>query len=817
MMAVGFQSERRAAPPPMLKLRYKILALGLLLVALTVTVTSTPVMLWAARDADQRLTQSLLAHGAVYDEVIQNRDRQILRITRLLAENPALADKLLERDEDAIEGLLRKVRQRAGAEVALILDLNGALLAQTDELGLSERALKDLVYGAAEEGVPFSSLTAKGQTFQTVTVALRTPVPTGWLTLGYGLDDSLAQTLSSLTGLQTVLLGLEPGAPHVLGSSGGELDLQALLAAMGQSERTAAGAVPYRSGGVEFHALKRPLMVGNETVLAVLQESVAATSESYAQLRFQMLAVSGLVLLLTLLGGNWIAGSISGPVRNLAAAARRIREGDYAEAVHVNSKDELHELAVAFNQMQEGIADREERITYQAQFDELTGLPNRRLALQLLAAALTEGEAEGLPVSLLVIDLNSLAEVASSLGHEIGDALLSQAAERLRASLDARHGLARLEGDEFLVIMSGADIEAAQETAEELLRLLNAGVVVRDVNLSLDARIGICAFPQHGSEPDKLLLRAAVAKNDAREAQESIHLYADGREERHVRQLAILGDLRRAVRQDELKLFLQPKINLGDGNVCGAEALVRWDHPSLGFLQPNEFIPVAEQSGNISLITNWALAAAVRECRLWQEEGLDLDISVNLSGRDLLNKDLPCFILEILRDHDLDARRLVLELTEQALVRDLGHASLVLGCVRDLGAKVAMDDFGTGYSSLVQIKNLPVDEVKIDRSFVQDLPGNRADVAIVRAAIELAHSLGMEVLAEGVENASAMRWLEAHGCERAQGFHISKPMPAEQFTGWVAAYTQANEERLAKGDPGRALLAMSRSRRRNKA
>ena len=415
---------------------------------------------------------------------------------------------------------------------------------------------------------------------------------------------------------------------------------------------------------------------------------------------------------------------------------------------------------------------------------------------------------------MLVIDLNSLDEVGSSLGHDIGDALLSQAAERMRASLDARHVLARLEADEFLVVMEDTGIEAATEAAEELLRLLGAGVVVRDVNLSLDASIGICAYPEHGKRPEKLLLRATVAKNDARGARDSIHVYEQGREQRNIRQLSVLGDLRRAVRQDEMKLFLQPKVNLGDGSVCGAEALVRWDHPSLGFLPPNEFIPIAEQSGNISLITHWALTAAVRECRLWEEEGLDMNISVNLSGHDLLNKDLPCFLLEVLRDHDLAAQKLIVELTEQALVSDLQHASLVLGCVRDLGCKVAMDDFGTGYSSLVQIKNLPVDELKIDRSFVTDLPGSRADIAIVRAAIELAHSLGMEVLAEGVENASALRWLEAHSCERAQGFYISRPMPAEQFPRWVADYNEARAERREKGDPSRAVLAISRNPRR---
>ena len=232
-----------------------------------------------------------------------------------------------------------------------------------------------------------------------------------------------------------------------------------------------------------------------------------------------------------------------------------------------------------------------------------------------------------------------------------------------------------------------------------------------------------------------------------------------------MRQLAILADLRRAARHDELRLYLQPKIRLADGRICGAEALVRWQHPVFGFLTPDQFIPLAEKSGNISLITNWALTAAVRECRLWLEEGLDLPVAVNLSSRDLQNRDLPCFVLALLRDHDLAARNIVLEITEQAVVRDFQRATLVLECLRDLGIRIAIDDFGTGYSSLAQIKHLPVDELKIDRSFVMDLPGNDDDAAIVRASIDLAHNLGLEVLAEGVETQPALEWLQAQGCE----------------------------------------------------
>jgi EAL domain-containing protein (putative c-di-GMP-specific phosphodiesterase class I) len=293
------------------------------------------------------------------------------------------------------------------------------------------------------------------------------------------------------------------------------------------------------------------------------------------------------------------------------------------------------------------------------------------------------------------------------------------------------------------------------------------------------------------------LKRAAVARSEARSTDIPVLAYQPGNEERHVRQLAILADLRRAARHDEFRLFLQPKVRLADGAICGAEALVRWQHPVFGFLTPDQFIPLAERSGNISLITHWALSAAVRECRLWLEEGLDLPVSVNLSGRDLQNRDLPCLALELLRDHDLAARNLVLEVTEQAVVRDAQHATLVLDCLRDLGIRISIDDFGTGYSSLAQLKHLPADELKIDRSFVMDLPGNRADAAIVRTAIDLAHNLGLEVLAEGVETHQALQWLQAQGCEQAQGFLISKPMPAEDFCAWVRRYERDVADRSA--------------------
>ena len=289
-------------------------------------------------------------------------------------------------------------------------------------------------------------------------------------------------------------------------------------------------------------------------------------------------------------------------------------------------------------------------------------------------------------------------------------------------------------------------------------------------------------------DADQLLLHAAVAKTDAQHTLDRICLYHEGREDRHVRQLTLLNDLKRAIQNDELKLYLQPKVKLADGDVCGAEALARWDHPVLGFLPPRDFISIAEQSGNLSLISHWAIEAAIRECRLWIEDGLDLPVSVNLNGNDLRDPQLTPYILDSLRDHDLDPRYLTIEISETALIQNFEQAAGVMQSLQDTGIRISIDDFGTGQSSLMRLKLLPADELQIARSFVKELPDNLKDVAIVRTAIYLAHRMNLQVSAKGLESRPAMSWLAEQGCEIAQGFFISRPMPAETFSQWVSHY-----------------------------
>jgi diguanylate cyclase (GGDEF)-like protein len=781
----------------MRSLRLKILTLAALLVIGTQLGTLGAILFTASREVQQSAREDLAKAASILERALPMRADRLRNSMRLLATEKDFVATLTGSDVVAIETALFRAVERIEADLAVVLDTEGRVVAgqirpQADP-GAPLTIPPTLHRTIDDPETPGGTIWIGEHAFDFTKIPIQRDdgALRRWLAMGIAFDEKRIQRIEQMTGMRVAIISTEQPVPRVIATSLAPADAAVIGEQLARAHPTADRPLRIRTAQGEFFGVNQPLRAGFPEVSVLLMQSVDKALAPYRMLRLWAVILGLLALVVGIAGAAIVARAITRPLRQLAVATLRIRNGDYANAVDVTNDDELGMLADAFNTMQSGIAEREHRITYQAQFDALTGLPNRVLALARLEEAIAIAAGTNAPVSLLVVDLGSFGNIASALGHEIGDALLAQAAERLRASIDARHTVARLEADEFAIIVADLDADQARELAEDLLRLLSGGLSVRDVNISLNTVIGMAFYPEHALEPEQLLLRASVAKDDARSAQQTIHVYQDGREERRVRQLAILGDLRRAVRNNELKLYLQPIISLGDQRVCGAEALVRWDHPVYGWLPPGEFIGIAEQFGNISLVTHWALAAAVRECRIWIEEGLDLTVSVNLSSRDLLDQNLPLFILQLLRDHDLAARHLTLEVTEDALVRDFGRATLVLECLRDLGVRISIDDFGTGYSSLSQIRKLPVDELKVDRSFVMGLPESQPDAAIVKATIDLAHDLGLAVTAEGVENTPALQWLTQRGCEHAQGFLISRPMPAEAFVGWVERYDEA--------------------------
>ncbi len=427
----------------------------------------------------------------------------------------------------------------------------------------------------------------------------------------------------------------------------------------------------------------------------------------------------------------------------------------------------------------------EAALEHQALHDALTDLPNRVLLHDRLQHAIRAAQRDRTAVALLIMDLDRFKEVNDTFGHHTGDQLLEQLGERLGSVLRGSDTIARLGGDEFAVLLPTATLADAHHIAARLLELLEEPFSLGGLQLEIDASIGIALSPEHGTDADTLLRRADVAMYIAKRNGSGHALYNAEQDQHSPMRLALVGELRRAIDQNELSLYFQPKVSLKHSKVLCAEALVRWEHPRHGMLGPDEFVPVAEQTGLIRPLARSVLEAAVRQCNRWRQEGLDLAVAVNLSMRNLHDAEIVDTIRQLLSRWGIPPARLVIEITESSLMADAARAMEVLSRLQEMGVGISIDDFGTGYSSLAYLKRLPVDELKIDKSFVANMARDENDAAIVRSTIGLAHDLGLTVVAEGIEDQATWDLLVELGCDVGQGYYVSRPMPAATLGVWL--------------------------------
>ncbi len=427
-------------------------------------------------------------------------------------------------------------------------------------------------------------------------------------------------------------------------------------------------------------------------------------------------------------------------------------------------------------------------LRHQAMHDGLTDLPNRMMLFDRLAASLETARSEEKIVALLIMDLDHFKEVNDTFGHHFGDVLLKQVAFRLRNQLHTDDTVARLGGDEFAVVLtSSRDVNAVAMTARRILNSLEQPFVVEGQVLEVGASIGIALFPQHGQDTRTLMRRADVAMYATKRANSgfTIHERDERQTSRVPDQLALVVEMRGGIERNEFELYFQPKRHLRSGLMTRAEVLVRWNHPTRGLLEPGGFIPIAERTGLIKLMTDWILDHALQQCREWQDAGAPVHLAVNVSAKSLLEETLPSKVQAALDKWSVDPRFLKIEITESSIMADPAHALAIMSMLQSMGVRLSIDDFGTGYSSLTHLRELPVDEIKIDKSFVMGMMGSDADAAIVRTVIDLAHNLGKQVCAEGVEDLVTLKRLETMGCDLAQGYFISRPVPAAVLMKWL--------------------------------
>jgi diguanylate cyclase (GGDEF)-like protein len=517
-----------------------------------------------------------------------------------------------------------------------------------------------------------------------------------------------------------------------------------------------------------------------------VEAQIAANGEAGALAEKLIISFGVVAILIATLSAYTITRSIVQPLSGAVGFADQIAQGKLDSALPQTGDGELKTLLSALDRMRYGIDAREKRISMLAYFDTLTGLPNRTRFHQQLSELLNAVAPGNREIAILSLNLDRFKIVNDALGYEAGDMLLKEVGKRIQAAVTQAGSMAaRLQADEFCILLCPSSMSAAMEVAHTVLAAMAKPIDVGGQPVDVEASIGIALSPEHGSEPDRLLLCAAQAMHVAKRANNGPVIY-DAHHAQVVKDnLSLLSELRQAIERDELTLYFQPQLCLKTNEVTRAEVLVRWLHPQRGVVPPDSFIPFAEQTGAVRQISRWVLEKTCLQLLAWRD--LDIGLCVNLSARDLSDPDFPEYIDALLTKHGIAREMLSLEVTESAAMEDPAQGLQALERLRDIGMRLSIDDFGTGYSSLSYLKRLPVEELKIDKSFVLHMDDDADDLKIVRSTIDLAHTMDLEVIAEGVETEASLQRLREYDCNFAQGYFVARPMPAEQFAAWLTA------------------------------
>jgi diguanylate cyclase (GGDEF)-like protein len=763
----------------MTSFRIRILSLLTALVLAVQAVTAFTLVVQTNRKAQNQAQQELRSGARVLDALLRLRSEQIQQAVRVLVSDYGFKEAVTLGDRATIASALENSAGRVEARLAVLVDLKGSVIAATSQI--PQRTARQLagVANAANGEMPSIVYATLGDTpYLLVSTPVRAPDAIASVVVGFPIDVQLALKLSGLLGYEVGFF--DPSSDVELIATLPESARRTLTAALHTTVGDLAEPTVIQIGAEPHMVWTAQVSNASGSLRIVLHESLTDALAPYAYLRTVILVVAVLAMLAAVPLANVLARQISRPLEELVGAARRIESGDYSGPVEVEASQEFVEVATTLNSMQRHIAEREDRIREQGRRDELTGLPNRLSAALYLEDTIASVRPRHNAVALLALDLIDVERIRASFGEDIGDHVVCEMARRLAALSQADDHVSRVAAGQFLIIARSCDEDGARNLARRLIQSVGCGLICNGVPINIEARVGICIYPAHGDQPTELLRRADTALFNAREQAAALAVYDPGHDDKHRRQLAILGDLRRAIGSGELSLHYQPKVDMRSHAVRSLEALVRWTHPQHGPIPPGEFVPLAERAGTVALLTNWVIRAALSQMQQWGEAGFEPDVSINLSAVDLADPELEQSILRHTRTFGVRPGRIVFEITESAVMRDTRSVITTMERLRKHGFRFSVDDFGTGYSSLAQFRNLPFDEIKIDKSFVMDLRPDSDDAAIVRSTIDLGHNLGVKVVAEGVETADGWRLLQALGCDLAQGYLISKPLPADE-------------------------------------
>ncbi len=773
----------------------RIVALSLLLLLLVQAAVFSVVRISVDQSARRQVAQELQVGERVWRRLLDQNAQQLRQGASVLAADFGFRSAVNSGDIATIASALENNGARIGATITALVDTSMALRAVGEASDADDLTpvLGQLVGPLSRDTQGSQVAVVDSIPHQFVMVPMKAPLLVGYVLMGFPINQKLVDDMRAISEMHLALI-----------SDGGGVKGRIVATTLPPE---AVQALQLRQGDVDELPDHGDMLIARSVKLdtgsvvggvrTLLLRSLNDVVAPFHQAQVALAWITALGVVLFGIGSVFVARRVTTPLRALVGATRRLGLGQYDVPMeHMDRQDEIGGLAKAFDQMRIDIGAQQIEIRKLAYWDRLTGLPNRARFREALQHEIdSQGAVAELgrgSLAVVMLDIDRFKHVNDVLGYSFGDLLLDAVAKRLTQQ-DLRTGdmVARLGGDEFAVLLANSDAASALAVAQRIAKSFELPLAFDDQTVDLSAGIGVACWPLHADDADTLLSRAEVAMYAAKSKTTGIQLYDAALDSSSAQTLSLLTELRHAIDHDELRLFLQPKIRLGDNAVVAAEALVRWQHPVRGLVPPLEFIPFAEQTGFVRQLTLWVFDRAVALSGQLRAQGLSLRLSVNLSTRDMLDIELPTRLEQILQRHDARAEAFCLEITESAIMDDPQRALATLNTLSQRGFALSIDDFGTGYSSLAYLKRLPVDELKIDKSFVMNMQEDDDDAKIVRSTIDLAHNLGLTVVAEGVENGMIMEKLRDLACDEAQGYHMARPMAAVEIGAWCQRWNAA--------------------------
>jgi len=677
-------------------------------------------------------------------------------------------------DPESLRVAMLNQQRRIGADFTIVYDQQQTIMLSTLDNGdqlRAERFLSDELHLQVINDRVFL-ITMVGLKFLE-----KQPAFDGWILMGINLESLIDDSVQVLTGFSVDAFNQDQ---HLLSAT--PENSNNLMALPETQEKNLARIKidnkPYIAYRFKVTRNDSPI----NFVFSIANESAFL---DFFQLAFQLAVEIIIALVAALLLSAYLSKNITRPLRALASVAKRIQKGDYKSPIPEFSTDEVRDLSQAFKGMQEGIQVREEEINQLAYYDTLTDLPNRNSFIRQLQDKVEHQSDQRF--SVLMLDLDRFKDINDTIGHNFGDLLLKQIACRIESLKLADAFYARVGGDEFALLLNDVEGQEVMSLAQQYTQLFELPFNIEGVHLDVDASFGLATYPDHADSAYGIMQCADIALYKSKGTHHKVIEYDREFDTLSVQRLNLMSELRKAIEENQLKLFYQPKLCLTTNKVISVECLVRWFHPEHGFISPDDFIPLAEQTGAIRDLTYWAINTALQQHVAWRNVGIELRFAVNISAVDLVDLSLPAYVAELLDRYKVDSTHLALEVTESALMDDPDAAIKALRMLQRMGISLSIDDFGTGYSSMAYLKQMPVSELKIDKAFVLELATNEDDEKIVKSTVDLAHNLGLSVVAEGVEDEAALTILRRYNVEYAQGYFIARPMSADDFQQWIDA------------------------------